>query len=213
MQPSKLCKRRLAKEWKMLVKSPVQCVRAAPNPDNILEWHFIIHSLDDDRYRNGYYHGIILFPADYPYKPPSVKMTTESGRFAINTKLCLSITDFHPESWNPLWSVSSIMAAIVSFFVEDLSTHGSIRTSKHTKKVLAKKSLGTNCKTSPIFRTLFPDLVELYQAKLLVEPESKEEQEEDVVNISQELTDSQIGLYSLGFLGITIAIIVYLLIY
>tara|TARA_B100000780_G_scaffold256538_1_gene205781 strand:- start:395 stop:712 length:318 start_codon:yes stop_codon:yes gene_type:complete len=102
------------------------------------------------------------------------------------------------------------MAAIVSFFVEDLSTHGSIRTSKHTKKVLAKKSLGTNCKTSPIFRTLFPDLVELYQAKLLVEPESKEEQEEDVVKISQELTDSQIGLYSLGFLGITIAIIFYL---
>ena len=161
-QPTKLCKRRLAKEWKMLTKEPVPCVLAAPNENNILEWHFVIHSLDDDRYRGGYYHGVILFPVDYPYKPPSVKLLTPQGRFQINTKLCLSITDFHPESWNPLWSVSSILAAVVSFFVENLSTYGSIKTSTTTKISLASKSLAHNVKTSPQFRTLFPQFVAAY---------------------------------------------------
>lgn len=182
-QPSKLCKRRLAKEWRMLTKEPVPCVRAAPNENNILEWHFVILELDDDRYRGGFYHGVIVFPADYPYKPPSVRLLTPQGRFQINTKLCLSITDFHPESWNPLWSVSSILAAVVSFFVEDLSTYGSIKTSKATKISLATKSLEHNVKTSPQFRTLFPDMVKQHYKNVAIAKENNnsmpiEQQEE-----------------------------------
>lgn len=33
--------------------------------------------------------GKVIFPAQYPYKPPSILMLTPSGRFAVNTKLCL----------------------------------------------------------------------------------------------------------------------------
>ena len=29
-------------------------------------------------------------------QPPSLVMLTASGRFSVNTKLCLSMTDFHP---------------------------------------------------------------------------------------------------------------------
>ena len=32
----------------------------------------------------------------------SICMLTPSGRFVPNTNLCLSMTDFHPESWNPM---------------------------------------------------------------------------------------------------------------
>jgi hypothetical protein len=39
-----------------------------------------------------------------------ITMVTPSGRFQPNTRLCLSMTDYHPESWNPMWSVSSILA-------------------------------------------------------------------------------------------------------
>ena len=41
----------------------------------------------------------VVFSPQYPYKPPSILMLTPSGRFAIQQKLCLSISDFHPESW------------------------------------------------------------------------------------------------------------------
>jgi hypothetical protein len=54
----------------------------------------------------GFYHGTLTFPAQYPYKPPAIAMITPNGRFKTNTRLCLSMSDFHPETWNPLWSVS-----------------------------------------------------------------------------------------------------------
>ena len=33
--------------------------------------------------------GKVVFPSQYPYKPPSILMLTPNGRFATNTKLCL----------------------------------------------------------------------------------------------------------------------------
>ena len=33
--------------------------------------------------------GKVIFPPQYPYKPPSILMLTPNGRFATNTKLCL----------------------------------------------------------------------------------------------------------------------------
>ena len=48
----------------------------------------------------GVYHGKLLFPAAYPFKPPSILMLTPNGRFAVNQRLCLSMSDYHPESWN-----------------------------------------------------------------------------------------------------------------
>lgn len=63
-------------------------------------------------YEGGYYHGKLKFPPEYPLKPPSILMLTPSGRFKPNTRLCLSMSDFHPESWNPMWSVSTILMGL-----------------------------------------------------------------------------------------------------
>lgn len=45
-------------------------------------------------------------------------------------RLCLSITDFHPDTWNPAWSVSTILTGLLSFMVEKGPTLGSIETSE-----------------------------------------------------------------------------------
>lgn len=42
-------------------------------------------------------------------------MITPSGRFQINARLCLSISDFHPDTWNPSWTVSTIIMGLISF--------------------------------------------------------------------------------------------------
>jgi ubiquitin-conjugating enzyme E2 J2 len=81
-------------------------ITAHPLPNNLLEWHFVLEGAADSEYAGGIYHGKLVFPAQYPFKPPSISFFTPTGRFAVNTKLCLSITDYHPESWNPMWSVS-----------------------------------------------------------------------------------------------------------
>ena len=41
-------------------------------------------------YEGGEYWGQLLFPSDYPFKPPGIKMTTPSGRFKENEKICTS---------------------------------------------------------------------------------------------------------------------------
>ncbi|XP_058782489.1 ubiquitin-conjugating enzyme E2 34-like [Vicia villosa] len=65
----------------------------------------------------GFYYGKIKFPPEYPYKPPGISMTTPNGRFMTQKKICLSMSDFHPESWNPMWSASSILTGLLSFMV------------------------------------------------------------------------------------------------
>lgn len=72
---------------------------------------------EETPYEGGYYHGKLIFPGEFPFQPPSIYMNTPNGRFKVNTRLCLSISDFHPDTWNPTWSVSSILLGLLSFMV------------------------------------------------------------------------------------------------
>jgi ubiquitin-conjugating enzyme E2 J1 len=65
--------------------------------------------------QGGIYHGRILLPAEYPFKPPAFMMLTPSGRFQTGVKICLSISSHHPEHWQPSWSVRTALTALVAF--------------------------------------------------------------------------------------------------
>ena len=65
-------------------------------------------------YAGGIYHGVLLFPKEYPLRPPGVKLLTKNGRFHINRRLCLSMSDFHPESWNPMWSIGYVLCSCMN---------------------------------------------------------------------------------------------------
>lgn len=58
-------------------------------------------------------------------------MTTSFSPSPLLPRLCLSITDFHPDTWNPAWSVSTILTGLLSFMVEKGPTLGSIETSDY----------------------------------------------------------------------------------
>ena len=79
--------------------------------------HYVIKGPENTPYDGGFYHGKLVFPREFPFQPPSIYMTTPNGRFKVNTKLCLSISDFHPDTWNPAWSVSTILIGLLSFMV------------------------------------------------------------------------------------------------
>jgi ubiquitin-conjugating enzyme E2 J2 len=143
----------------------------------MLEWHFVLEGASDSEYAGGIYHGKLVFPAQYPFKPPSISFFTPTGRFAVNTKLCLSITDYHPESWNPMWSVGTILTGLLSFMYDNQPTTGSITTSKAEKQRMAKESLAFNMK-SATFVKLFPDWVELHR-KRVAEEEAKQQQQQE----------------------------------
>lgn len=67
-------------------------------------------------------------------------MHTPSGRFQSSTRLCLSISDFHPKSFNPAWEVSTILIGLLSFMTSEEMTTGSIAGSDAERKYLAART-------------------------------------------------------------------------
>ena len=65
---------------------------AEPLPSNILEWHYVVRGPEDSLYRGGLYHGKLVFPSEFPFKPPAIYMSTPNGRFKTDMRLCLSIS-------------------------------------------------------------------------------------------------------------------------
>ncbi|KAG6803125.1 ubiquitin-conjugating enzyme E2 J2-like [Apis laboriosa] len=156
---------RLKQDYLRLKKDPIPYVVAEPVPSNILEWHYVVKGPEKTPYEGGFYHGKLIFPVEFPFQPPSIYMTTPNGRFKVNTRLCLSISDFHPDTWNPAWSVSTILTGLLSFMIENSPTMGSINTSDYEKKQFAAQSLEYNLKDK-LFCELFPETVETIKAEL-----------------------------------------------
>lgn len=132
--------KRLVREYKNISENPPPFIQAHPSEHNILEWHYLLTGPPNTPYHNGQYWGTLVFPPDYPYKPPAIRMLTPSGRFQTNTRLCLSISDFHPKSFNPAWEVSTILIGLLSFMTSEEMTTGSISVRENERKVLAARS-------------------------------------------------------------------------
>lgn len=88
--------KRLMKEHADILQNKNPNYVAEPDPDDIFQWHYCLYNLKD-AYEGGYYHGMLKFPKEYPMKPPSVIMLTPSGRFECGQRICLTISDWHPE--------------------------------------------------------------------------------------------------------------------
>ncbi|XP_011158987.1 ubiquitin-conjugating enzyme E2 J2 [Solenopsis invicta] len=156
---------RLKQDYLRLKRDPVPYVLAEPVPSNILEWHYVVRGPEKTPYEGGFYHGKLIFPGEFPFQPPSIYMTTPNGRFKVNTRLCLSISDFHPDTWNPAWSVSTILTGLLSFMIEKSPTLGSINTTDYEKRQLAWQSLEYNLRDK-MFCELFPETVETIRSEL-----------------------------------------------
>ncbi|KAI6659317.1 hypothetical protein LOD99_14988 [Oopsacas minuta] len=162
---------RLKQDYLRIKKDPVPFISAEPLPSQILEWHFVVEGPQNSPYYGGFYHGKLLFPKEYPFKPPAIYMQTPNGRFRTNERICLSISDFHPELWNPSWSVSTILTGLLSFMLENSQTVGSIESSPYDKQKLAHDSLQYNLRNS-LFKELFPEIVLRIQEKLQSESQA-----------------------------------------
>ena len=154
---NKGCVNRLRKEFRCFEPPPF--VRAAPLENNLQEWHYVLQGPPDSPYEGGLYHGKVKFPDDYPFKPPSIYMITPNGRFETNRRLCLSMSDFHPETWVPAWSVATILNGVLSFFIETSPTTGAVETTLQQKRQYRADSAAWNAK-DPTFCKLFPELVD-----------------------------------------------------
>ncbi|KAL1452661.1 hypothetical protein WDU94_006868 [Cyamophila willieti] len=154
---------RLKQDYIKLKQNPIPNILAEPNPADILEWFFVLIGPKDTPYEGGMYLGKLIFPSEFPFKPPSIYMITPTGRFETDTPLCLSVSDFHPETWNPAWTLSSVLIGLLSFLLE--STVGSVDMSDEKRRKLVVESFKFNLNNSN-FCQLFPELVQVAQDEL-----------------------------------------------
>lgn len=139
-KPTKMCLSRLMAERKKIMNDRDPQFDAAPDPQNILKWCFVFDGAIGTPFEGGRYVGQLLFEHDFPMRAPSIMMLTPNGRFSTNTSLCLSNTSFHPEMWNPLWGVGTIVMGLISFMNCNEGGIGSLTDSEAQRRLLAKGS-------------------------------------------------------------------------
>ena len=134
--------KRLSREYAVIQKEPIENILIKPCVDNILTWYFVIKGHKDTPYEGGFYAGKIVFPVEYPFKAPAIMMLTPNGRFNVGTPICLSYTAYHQETWNPAWTINTMLRGFISFMYSNDSTFGSINsTDEHKKSFVADSKL------------------------------------------------------------------------
>jgi ubiquitin-conjugating enzyme E2 J1 len=153
--------RRIQADVRELALDPSDRYHAAPLEHDMLEWHFTICGADETDFAGGVYHGRILLPPDYPFKPPHIIFLTPTGRFETHTKICLSFSAFHPELWQPAWGIRLILEALISFLPTPADgALGSLDWSSAERQKLAKQSVNFFCPTcNCCVKDLIPKLV------------------------------------------------------
>ncbi|CAH1454472.1 unnamed protein product [Lactuca virosa] len=133
--------KRILQEVKEMQSNPSDDFTSLPLEENIFEWQFAIRGPNDTEFEGGIYHGRIQLPSEYPFKPPSFMLLTPNGRFETQTKICLSISNHHPEHWQPSWSVRTALTALIAFMpTSPNGALGSLDYKKEERRLLARKS-------------------------------------------------------------------------
>ena len=136
------------------LSTPTEHYYAAPLDDNLFEWHFTVRGQEGTSFERGIYHGRIIFPVEYPLKPPAVILLTPNGRFEINKKICLSISEHHPETWQPSWSIRTVLLAIIGFMpTPGKGAIGALDWTDEERRKLALASLHWGCKGCGVHNT------------------------------------------------------------
>lgn len=124
-------------------------VYAEPLEDNIYEWHFTIRGPSNPAlaFKDGIYHGALIFPNDYPFSPPDIIFYTPNGRFDLHRKICSTISSYHPERWRPAFDVGLILIALRLFMAQELEPgNGTVTHVPHEDKVrMATESWAFRC--------------------------------------------------------------------
>lgn len=139
--------KRIMSEVRELQNDDTPDFSAAPTEDNLFEWHFTLRGPRDTVFEKGLYHGKLTLPSEYPFKAPHVIFLTPNGRWSVDTKVCVTFTGFHEESWQPAWGIRTALLGIQALMTskEDEAGYGAASMNDEGRKLLAEKSWTWTC--------------------------------------------------------------------
>jgi ubiquitin-conjugating enzyme E2 J1 len=154
--------KRILREATELRQNPCREFVAQPSEDSVFEWLFTMRGPAETEYEDGFYRGRIILQSNYPFAPPDIMLLTPNGRFELNTKICLSISSYHPENWHPTWGVKTVLHALRDFMSTPGNNGiGAIEYSKDKRRQLAKESHSFVC---PVAKTPIQNDIDLMNA-------------------------------------------------
>ncbi|DAZ99561.1 TPA: hypothetical protein N0F65_001389 [Lagenidium giganteum] len=146
--------KRIQGDVREMMTNPSDQYAASPLETNMFDWHFTLRGPRDTEFEGGIYHGRILLPSDYPFKPPNIMLLTPNGRFEVRKKICLSISAYHPEEWQPAWG-----EALISFMpTKGEGAIGALDFSAEERRKMAKQSVDFHCDVCGKVADLLPPL-------------------------------------------------------
>eukprot|EP01120_Amphizonella_sp_Union-15-10_P010147 TRINITY_DN401_c0_g1_i5.p1 TRINITY_DN401_c0_g1~~TRINITY_DN401_c0_g1_i5.p1 ORF type:complete len:217 (+),score=43.98 TRINITY_DN401_c0_g1_i5:161-811(+) len=109
--------KRIQKELNEINLDPPCGCKAGPKGEDLYEWVSTIVGPEGTPYAGGTFFLNIVFPRDYPFKPPKLKFRTKIYHCNINKKgeICLDILK---NKWNPVLSISKVLLSICSLLTE-----------------------------------------------------------------------------------------------
>jgi ubiquitin-conjugating enzyme E2 D/E len=109
--------KRINKELQDLGKDPPANCSAGPVGDNLFKWKATMMGPDSSPYEGGVFYLDIIFPSDYPFKPPKVNFTTKIYHPNINSNgsICLDILK---DQWSPALTISKVLLSISSLLID-----------------------------------------------------------------------------------------------
>jgi ubiquitin-conjugating enzyme E2 J1 len=129
-----------------LAREPSSLFQVRALEDDLFELHFTIRGPIDSAFQDGLYHGRMLLPPEYPYKPPEIMLLTPNGRFETGKRICLSVTQHHTETWQPSWGIRTILTALIGFMpTRGDGAVGALDFSDDERRHLARASQTWSC--------------------------------------------------------------------
>ena len=107
--------RRITKEMESINRNPPPFTSAGPVDDNnIFHFQATIMGPPGTPYAGGVFFLDVIYPIDYPFKPPTIKFISKIYHCNINSENGAISLDILTDQWSPSLSISSLLVSITS---------------------------------------------------------------------------------------------------
>ena len=130
--------KRIQKEIKDFDKDPPTGCSAGPVGEDVFHWNAMIQGPPDSPYAEGMFSLEVVFPNDYPFKPPKVKFLTRVYHPNVNENgaICLDILK---DQWSPALTISKVLLSITSLLTDPNPDDPLVAAIAHTYKTDREK--------------------------------------------------------------------------
>jgi ubiquitin-conjugating enzyme E2 D/E len=105
--------KRIQNEYNEIKSNNIGNISAGPRANDLTIWDATIIGPSETPYEGGLFNMEILFPQDYPYKPPKIKFLTKIYHPNISEQgsICLDILK---DQWSPALTINKVLLSICS---------------------------------------------------------------------------------------------------